>query len=445
MREIIHVQCGNCGNQIGTKFWEVISDEHGIDPTGTYYGQSDLQLERINVYFNEFSSGRYAPRAILMDLEPGTMDFVRAGPLGRLFRPENFVFGPNCGAGNNWAIGHYTDGAEYIDSVLDSIRNEAENCDFLQGFQLCHSLGGGTGSGTGTLLIEKALEEYPEKIIETFSVFPSSKVSDTIVEPYNAILSVDKLIENSHEVMIIDNEALFQICSRNLLDTTQTYHNFNNIASEVMSGITCSFRFPSQINSDLRKLSVNLIPFPRMKFLMIGYAPLSARSSFPYRPLTVSKLTKQMFDGRNMMCASDPKNGKFFTAAAVFRGKISNFEVDEQMYNAKDLNSNSFIEWIPYNIKSSVCEIPPKGLKMSATLIGNSTAIQEMFRRVTEKFSAMFLRKSFLQYYLKEGMCEMEFTEAESNMKDLISEYQQYQDSVDNKENNFDNQTEEIY
>jgi tubulin beta len=102
MREIIHVQCGNCGNQIGTKFWEVISDEHGIDPTGTYYGQSDLQLERINVYFNEFSSGRYAPRAILMDLEPGTMDFVRAGPLGRLFRPENFVFGPNCGAGNNW-------------------------------------------------------------------------------------------------------------------------------------------------------------------------------------------------------------------------------------------------------------------------------------------------------------------------------------------------------
>ena len=53
MREIVHLQAGQCGNQIGAKFWEVISDEHGIDPTGTYHGDSDLQLERINVYYNE--------------------------------------------------------------------------------------------------------------------------------------------------------------------------------------------------------------------------------------------------------------------------------------------------------------------------------------------------------------------------------------------------------
>jgi tubulin beta len=85
MRELVHVQAGQCGNQIGAKFWEVISDEHGIDPTGTYHGDSDLQLERINVYYNEATGGRYVPRAILMDLEPGTMDSVRAGPFGQLF------------------------------------------------------------------------------------------------------------------------------------------------------------------------------------------------------------------------------------------------------------------------------------------------------------------------------------------------------------------------
>lgn len=79
MREIVHLQAGQCGNQIGAKFWEVISDEHGVDPTGTYHGDSDLQLERINVYFNEATGGRYVPRAVLMDLEPGTMDSVRAG------------------------------------------------------------------------------------------------------------------------------------------------------------------------------------------------------------------------------------------------------------------------------------------------------------------------------------------------------------------------------
>uniref|UniRef100_A0ABI8AKX0 Tubulin/FtsZ GTPase domain-containing protein n=1 Tax=Felis catus TaxID=9685 RepID=A0ABI8AKX0_FELCA len=126
MREIVHLQAGQCGNQIGAKFWEVISDEHGIDPTGTYHGDSDLQLERINVYYNEATGGKYVPRAVLVDLEPGTMDSVRSGPFGQIFRPDNFVFGQS-GAGNNWAKGHYTEGAELVDSVLDVVRKEAES------------------------------------------------------------------------------------------------------------------------------------------------------------------------------------------------------------------------------------------------------------------------------------------------------------------------------
>jgi len=164
---------------LSNQFWEVISDEHGIDPTGTYHGDSDLQLERINVYYNEATGGKYVPRAILVDLEPGTMDSVRSGPFGQIFRPDNFVFGQS-GAGNNWAKGHYTEGAELVDSVLDVVRKEAESCDCLQGFQLTHSLGGGTGSGMGTLLISKIREEYPDRIMNTFSVVPSPKVSTNI-------------------------------------------------------------------------------------------------------------------------------------------------------------------------------------------------------------------------------------------------------------------------
>merc|ERR1712032_1027570 len=127
MREIVHLQAGQCGNQIGAKFWEIISDEHGIDPTGSYAGTSDLQLERINVYYNEASGGKYVPRAVLVDLEPGT------------------------------------------------------------------------GSGMGTLLISKIREEYPDRIMNTYSVVPSPKVSDTVVEPYNATLSVHQLVENTDE------------------------------------------------------------------------------------------------------------------------------------------------------------------------------------------------------------------------------------------------------
>lgn len=82
-------------------------------------------------------------------------------------------------SGNNWAKGHYTEGAELVELVLDVVRKECENCDSLQGFQLAHSLGGGTGSGLGTLLLSKIREEYPDRIMNTFSVFPSPKVSVT--------------------------------------------------------------------------------------------------------------------------------------------------------------------------------------------------------------------------------------------------------------------------
>ena len=157
MREIVHLQTGQCGNQVGSKFWEVLSDEHGIDGNGSYVGDSpQLQLDRINVYYNEAAERKYVPRAVLVDLEPGTMDSIRSSRLGNLFRPDNFVFGQS-GAGNNWAKGHYTEGAELVDSVLDVVRKEAENCDMLQGFQVTHSLGGGTGAGMGTLLISNCL------------------------------------------------------------------------------------------------------------------------------------------------------------------------------------------------------------------------------------------------------------------------------------------------
>merc|ERR1711988_236036 len=298
-------------------------------------------------------------------------------------------------------MGYYTEGAELIDSVLDVVRKEAEGCDCLQGFQMCHSLGGGTGSGMGTLLISKVREEYPDRIMETFSVIPSPKVSDTVVEPYNAVLSFHQLVENADECMLLDNEALYDICFRTLKLTTPTYGDLNHLVSAAISGVTACIRFPGQLNCDLRKIAVNMIPFPRLHFFMTGFAPLTSRGSQQYRALTVPELT-------------------------------------EQMLNVQNKNSSYFVEWIPNNIKSAVCDIPPKGLKMSVAFAGNSTAIQEVFKRVAEYFTAMFRRKAFLHWYTGEGMDEMEFTEAESNMNDLVSEYQQYQDATAEEEGEFD-------
>lgn len=113
----MHILACQCGNLIGAKFWEVISDEHGIDPIDTYHGDRDLQLDCISMNYNEATGDKYVPRAILVDLELGNMDSIRLGPFGQIFRPDNFVFGQS-GAGNNWAKDHYTEGAELVKSWM---------------------------------------------------------------------------------------------------------------------------------------------------------------------------------------------------------------------------------------------------------------------------------------------------------------------------------------
>jgi tubulin beta len=147
-----------------------------------------------------------------------------------------------------------------IDSVLDAVHKEAEGDDNLQGFMIFHSLGGGTGSGMGSLLIEKIKEKYPDKIITTFSVFPSPKVSDTVVEPYNATLAMHHLIEAADLVFCLDNEALYDICFRTLKLTTPTFKDLNHLIGRAMSRITAPLRFPSAVNFDLKDMLRNFIP-----------------------------------------------------------------------------------------------------------------------------------------------------------------------------------------
>ena len=102
-------------------------------------------------------------------------------------------------------------------------------------------------------------------------------------------------------------------------------------------------------------------------------------------------------------------------------------------------------QWIPNNLKCAICDIPPKGLKMSVGFCGNSTCMQEVMKRVAEQFTSMFRRKAFLHWYTGEGMDEMEFTEAESNMNDLVSEYQQYQDASAEEEGEYEEEGGEEY
>merc|ERR1712064_23805 len=206
-------------------------------------------------------------------------------------------------------------------------------------------------------------------ILATFSVYPSPKVSDTVVEPYNAVLSSHQLLENADETFIIDNEALYNISHNVLKQNAPTYADLNYLISCVMAGVTASLRFPGKLNGDLRKLGVNLVPFPRLHFFLISQAPLASKDNTSYQLVNVQELVNQVYSPRNFYSNVKPDDGKYMTASGIFQ-------------------------------------------------------------RLATQFGAMYKRKAFLHWYKGEGMDEMEFQEADKNVRDLITEYQDKQDAT---------------
>ncbi|KAH9015270.1 beta-tubulin 2 [Lactarius deliciosus] len=352
-REIINIQAGN---QIGENFWKMLLAEHGLDQSGAYHGTDPLQLARVETYFSEVNAGsvaKYVPRSVQIDLEAGVCD------------RDTFIAGEG-GAGNNWAKGC----AELVDNITDVLRKQSEPCDALQGFQIIPL-------SRRRLLLSKLREEYPDRILATFSILPSPKVSETVVEPYNALLSVHQLVENSDMTICIDNEALYDITTRALKVKSPTFDDLNSLVSQVMCGVSTSLRFPGQLNG-----SVVVITLGALHFLAPSYAPFYDPKAQSFHRISVPDLTSAYVPSHRLI----------------------------------SILSQS---WIPDNVSVTLCSVPPVGQKQSATCLANTTAIQELFTRNLSQFTAMYKRKAFVHWYTEEGMDTMD------NTHDLVNEYQQ--------------------
>ncbi|VDO09776.1 unnamed protein product [Haemonchus placei] len=160
------------------------------------------------------------------------LDEIRTGTYKQLFHPEQLVTGKEDAA-NNYARGHYTIGKELIDVCMDRIRRLVEACRGLQGFLIFHSFGGGTGSGFTSLLMERLTVDYGKKSKLEFCIYPAPQVSTAMVEPYNSILTTHTTLEHSDCSFMVDNEAIYDICRRNLDLARPTYTNLNRLIAQV--------------------------------------------------------------------------------------------------------------------------------------------------------------------------------------------------------------------
>ena len=219
-RELVTVQVGQCGNQIGCRFWDVALREHAA------MNQSGVYDDALSSFFRNESlstkGSRQLPvgsqisslraRAVLIDSEEGVLKATLNGPLGQLFDSRHII-SDQYGAGNNWAQGHMEYGPKYREEVLESVRRTVETCDSLQSFFLMHSLGGGTGSGLGTYVLSLLADHYPDVYRFTCSVFPSQD-DDVVTSPYNSALALEQLSEHADCVIPLENSSLAEICRR---------------------------------------------------------------------------------------------------------------------------------------------------------------------------------------------------------------------------------------
>jgi tubulin alpha len=310
----------------------------------------------------------------------------------------------------------------------------ADNTTGLQGFMVFHSVGGGTGSGFGSLLLERLSVDYGKKKSKLdFCIYPSPEISTSVVEPYNSVLSTHSLLEHTDVSFMLDNEAIYDLCRKQLSIERPSYNNLNRLIAQVISSLTASLRFEGSLNVDINEFQTNLVPFPRIHFMLCSYAPVLGKDKVSHETLSVSELTNAVFEPSSMMAKCDPRRGKYMACCLMYRGDVVPKDVTAAVGVIKTKRTIQFVDWSPTGFKCGInnqapTQVPGSELaavKRACAMISNTTAIGEVFSRLDKKFDLMYAKRAFVHWYVGEGMEEGEFSEAREDLAALEKDYEE--------------------
>ncbi|KAL1139283.1 hypothetical protein AAG570_006269 [Ranatra chinensis] len=419
---------------VGFEFWKKLCAEHAISPEGTLENFATEGPDRKDVFFYQADDEHYIPRAILLDLEPRVIQSIKNSQYAKLYNPENIYLSKDGGgAGNNWASG-YCQGERLQEEIFDIIEREAENSDSLEGFVLCHSIAGGTGSGMGSYLLEKLADRFPKKIIETYSVFPNQdEISDVVVQPYNSLLTLKRLTRSADCVVVLDNTALNRIATDRLHIQKPTFSQINSLVSTIMSVSTATLRYPSYMNNDLIGLIAPLIPTPRLHFLMTGYTPLSGdHEETSVRKTSVLDVMRRLLQPKNMMVSTElDRLGThcYISILNIIQGEVEVNHVHKSLQRIRERKMVQFIPWGPASIQVALSRKSPyvhTTHRVSGLMLANHTNIVSLFNHVLSQYDKLRKREAFLEQFRKQAMFQENLDELDISrevLQDLVDEY----------------------
>ncbi|KAE8698526.1 Tubulin alpha-1 chain [Hibiscus syriacus] len=271
-----------------------------------------------------------------------------------LVLPEQLISSKEDAA-KNFARGTYTIGKEMVnlclghlrdalEMVLECIRKFADNC---------------TGSGLGSLHRVCLFVDYIKKSKLGFAVYPSLQVSTSVVEAYNSVLSAHSLLEHTDVSVLLDNEAIYDICRRSLDIERPTYTNLNLLVSQVIFSFTASLRFNGALNVDVTEFQTNLVPYPRIHFIFSSYAPVISVEKAYHEQLSVAEITNNAFEPSSTIAKYNPHHGKYMACCLMYRGDVMPKDVNVVVGTIKTKRTIQFVDWCPTGFKCDINYQPP--------------------------------------------------------------------------------------
>jgi len=288
--------------------------------------------------------------------------------------------------------------------------------------------------------MERLSVDYGKKSKLEFAIYPAPEISSAVVEPYNSILTTHTTLEHSDCAFMVDNEAIYDICRRNLDIERPSYINLNRLISQIVSSITASLRFDGALNVDLTEFQTNLVPYPRIHFPLATYAPVISREKASHEQHTVMEITNACFEPANQMVKCDPRSGKYMACCLLYRGDVVPKDVNAAIAHIKTKRTIQFVDWCPTGFKVGINYQPPTSIpkgdlaktRRAVCMLSNTTAIAEAWARLDHKFDLMYAKRAFVHWYVGEGMEEGEFAEAREDLAALEKDYEEVGvDSID--------------